>query len=194
MDTSREELKRFVRPHLTEERFDHTVRVTDTAHELAERFGGDARNIEVAGMLHDYAKYRPEEEMCRWIEGSVDLPKDLLNYSPVLWHGPVGVKMLEKEWGPLDRSVQAAIASHTTGNAIMSIYDKILFLADYIEPGRDFPGVEKARRLSEEDLDKACLYALDNTIRFLMSKNQTIYPDTFHAYNSLQKKQEEENG
>ncbi|WP_347862706.1 bis(5'-nucleosyl)-tetraphosphatase (symmetrical) YqeK [Salimicrobium sp. PL1-032A] len=194
MDANRKELKQFIRPHLTEERFQHTVRVTDTAHHLADIFGGDAHKIEVAGMLHDYAKYRPYEEMRRWIEGSVDVPKDLLNYSPVLWHGPVGVKMLEKEWGALDKDVQSAIASHTTGNAIMSIYDKLIFLADYIEPGRDFPGVQEARRLAEVDLDKACLFALDNTIRYLMSKQQTVYPGTFHAYNLLQKKQEEENG
>ncbi|SIS36768.1 bis(5'-nucleosyl)-tetraphosphatase (symmetrical) YqeK [Salimicrobium flavidum] len=193
MDTSREGLQSFVRPHLTEERFEHTVRVTQTAHELAEIYGGDSEKIEVAGMLHDYAKYRPEQEMARWIEESVDLSKDLLSYSPVLWHGPVGVKMIEKEWGALSKDVKTAIASHTTGNAHMSLYDKIIFLADYIEPGRSFPGVEETRELADRNLDEACLFALDNTIRFLMKKKQTIYPDTFHAYNALQRLQEEQN-
>ncbi|PBB06831.1 MULTISPECIES: bis(5'-nucleosyl)-tetraphosphatase (symmetrical) YqeK [Salimicrobium] len=194
MNTNREVLKEFVRPHLTEERFRHTIRVTDTAHQLSGRFGGDSDKIEEAGMLHDYAKFRPKEEMARWISGSVELPKDLLDYSPVLWHGPVAVKMLEKEWGPLQPEVRTAIASHTTGKAHMSLYDKIIFLADYIEPARAFPGVEEVREIAEESLDQACLAALTNTIGFLMKKKQTVYPDTFHAYNELQRKQEEHYG
>ncbi|WP_181350594.1 bis(5'-nucleosyl)-tetraphosphatase (symmetrical) YqeK [Thalassobacillus sp. CUG 92003] len=186
MRVNREQALHFVKPHLNTERFEHTIRVTDTAIQLTERFGGDVEQAELAGILHDYAKYRDREEMRRWILQDHRLPKDLLSHHHGLWHGPVGAVMLEFEYGLEDREVSQAIACHTTGKKNMSHLDKIIFLADYIEPGRTFPGVEEVRKTAESDLNKACLAAASNTITFLMNKHQPVYPDTFHAYNNLQ--------
>lgn len=176
--------KEKVKPHLTKERYEHSLRVAETAKMLADRFGEDVRKLELAGVLHDYAKYRPQEELARWIKSST-LPKDLLAFHHELWHGPVGALLIEKELGIKDKVIQGAIRYHTTGAANMNKFEMIIFLADYIEPGRSFPGVNEVRKVAENNLQQACWMALSNTIHFLVGKGATVYPDTFYAYNYL---------
>ena len=185
MNLTRNEALAYVEPHLKRSRYEHTVRVVDQAADLAERYEVDLEQAEIAAALHDYAKYKPLEEMKRWIETDRRLPKDLLDYHHELWHGPVGALMLEKELGLSDPAIMSAITCHTTGKKHMSKLDKVVFLADYIEPGRDFPGVDEVRGLANKNLDAACGLALKNTIRFLVEKGRTVYPDTFHAYNDF---------
>ncbi|WP_186576471.1 bis(5'-nucleosyl)-tetraphosphatase (symmetrical) YqeK [Aquibacillus kalidii] len=178
------EALQFVEPHLKKSRFEHTKRVVETAVDLADFYQADIEKVELAAALHDYAKYRDKEEMKRWIIEE-SLPKDLLEFHHELWHGPVGSLLLKKEAGIKDTNVLSAVRWHTTGKAGMSLIEKIVFIADYIEPGRDFPGVDEVRHQVKLSLDLACWMALRNTIQFLMSKKQTIYPDTFHAYNDF---------
>ena len=178
------EAKKQVKPHLTKERYDHTLRVAETAVKLAEKYDGSTEKVELAAIFHDYAKYRPLDEMKRWIVES-PLPKDLLQYHHELWHGPVGSILIDREHGINDLEIREAIQYHTTGRANMGKLEMIVFLADYIEPGRSFPGIEEVREVAMHDLLKACWMVSRNTIRFLMQKNATIYPDTFHAYNDL---------
>ncbi|SDN00862.1 bis(5'-nucleosyl)-tetraphosphatase (symmetrical) YqeK [Sediminibacillus halophilus] len=182
----RSEALAIVEPHLTKARFEHTVRVTDTALELADKYGGNLKTVELAAIFHDYAKYRDREEMRSWIIHE-PLPKDLLEYHHELWHGPVGALLVEREVGIQDNDVLSPIRWHTTGKAGMNHLEKLVFLADYMEPGRAFPGVDDVRRAAKENLDYACWMVSKNTIRYLVSKNQRIYPDTFHAYNDLTK-------
>ncbi|MCT2537630.1 bis(5'-nucleosyl)-tetraphosphatase (symmetrical) YqeK [Aquibacillus koreensis] len=181
---NREEALNLVEPHLKKTRFEHTKRVTDTAVDLAKLYNEDVGKVELAAVFHDYAKYRDLEEMRRWII-SESLPKDLLTFHHELWHGPVGAILVKKEIGINDQMILNAIKYHTTGKKDMTKLEKIVYLADYIEPGRDFPGVDKVREQAEVDLDMGCFMATKNTIQFLLSKNQPIYPDTFHAYNDL---------
>ncbi|WP_085508932.1 bis(5'-nucleosyl)-tetraphosphatase (symmetrical) YqeK [Thalassobacillus devorans] len=185
MKLDRDRAIELVRASLKQERYEHTLRVTDTALELAASYGADQKKTELAAILHDYAKYRDKDELRRWINTESRLPKDLLDYHHELWHGPVGAVLLNKEAGLEDGEVASAIACHTTGKANMNTLEKVVFLADYIEPGRKFPGVEEVRKTAKEDLDKACLQAAQNTIFFLMSKGQKVYPDTLHNYNDL---------
>ncbi|WP_217586769.1 bis(5'-nucleosyl)-tetraphosphatase (symmetrical) YqeK [Lentibacillus saliphilus] len=181
---NRDEAIRIVKPQLTDERFEHTLRVADTALELSECYGVSSEQAEEAALLHDYAKYRPVEEMKRWIK-STTLPKDLLHFHSELWHAPVGAKMLELEHGITDQSVLDAVAFHTTGRVGMTSLDMIIFIADYIEPGRSFPGVGEVRAMAKQDIRHACWLALRNTISFLLDKQSQIYPNTFYAYNDL---------
>ncbi|HLR40456.1 MAG TPA: bis(5'-nucleosyl)-tetraphosphatase (symmetrical) YqeK [Virgibacillus sp.] len=183
----------YVKPHLTKARFDHTLRVAETAVELAEVFKVSAHQAELAAILHDCAKYRPLEELKRWISKSY-LPKDLLDYHHELWHGPVGSILVERECGMQHADVQSAIYYHTTGKANMSKLEMIIFLADYIEPGRNFPGLEKVRDIAQKDLIYACWMVSRNTIQFLMQKRARIYPDTFHAYNDFTKRLDKNGG
>lgn len=178
---------RIVESHLTRERFEHTLRVKDTAIELAKLYDESIDKAEMAAVFHDYCKYRPLDEMRRVIKTTF-LPKDLLNFHHELWHGPVASVLVDQEFGIQDGEIKQAIYSHTTGRANMSKLEMIIFLADYIEPGRDFPGVTNVRDVAKKDLILACWMASKNTISFLMNKNATIYPDTFYAYNDLTKR------
>ncbi|HWO78768.1 MAG TPA: bis(5'-nucleosyl)-tetraphosphatase (symmetrical) YqeK [Bacillus sp. (in: firmicutes)] len=178
----REQALALVKKQLKEERYIHTLGVVDTAIKLAGRYQVNRDQAELAAIFHDYAKNRPKEEM-RAIIIKEQMPETLLQFHHELWHAPVGAYLVKTEAGIKDEAVLDAIRSHTTGRPGMTDLEKIVFLADYIEPGRSFPGVEEARKLAEENLDRAVLFALKNTIQFLMNKRQPIYPDTFHTYN-----------
>lgn len=180
----REQALQKVRDQLTEHRYQHTIGVMETAIVLAERFGADPRKAELAAIFHDYAKFRPKEEM-RQIIVEQNMPAELLQYNSELWHAPVGAYLAEIEAGVTDQEVLDAIRYHTSGRIGMTLLDKIIYLADYIEPGRHFPGVEEVREMAREDLDKALIQSMKNTIQFLMKKNQPVFPDTFNAYNSI---------
>lgn len=174
-----------VKPHLTKERFQHTLRVAETAVKLATIYDKSVEGkVELAAIFHDYAKYRPLDEMKRWITAS-PLPKDLLHYHHELWHGPVGSILIEREYGISDLEIRNAIYYHTTGRANMSNIEMIVFLADYIEPGRSFPGIDEVRETAKQDIVHACWMVSRNTINFLLQKNATIYPETLHAYNDF---------
>src|SRR5699024_7885437 len=122
--------------------------------------------------------FRSPGKLKHWILNS-DLPDDLLTFHHELWHGPVGALLMEQEQGITDRRVLNAIRYHTTGRAGMTTCDMIIFLADYIEPARDFPGVDNVRKAAQRDLCEATWLALRNTIRHLIDKQAMVYPDTF---------------
>lgn len=183
-----EEAKKVVKPHLTKNRYEHTLRVAETAVELAAIYNVSKDKAELAAIFHDYAKYRSLEEMRRIISNNNMLPKDLLHYHHELWHGPVGSILIELEYGITDKAIKEAIFYHTTGRANMTNIELVIFVADYIEPGRSFPGLEEVRIAAKDNLIKAAWLASRNTISFLMSKADRIYPDSFHAYNDLTKR------
>src|SRR5690625_4064090 len=178
------EAKMLISDILPTERRDHSLRVADVAMQLAERFKVSEQEVKLAALLHDFAKNHTKEKLKNWILHS-SLPKNLLFYHSAIWHGPVGALMLKQKHGIVDRDVLSAIYCHTTGKEHMSTFEKIIFVADYIEPMRDIPGVEKVREVATENLDRSVYLILRNTIQFLMSKKHTIYPSTFYAYNEL---------
>jgi len=180
----REEALKLVKVQLTEHRYQHTLGVMETAISLAKQYGADEKKAELAAIFHDYAKFRPKEEMKEIIQ-SQGFPQDLLDYNAELWHAPVGAYLAEKEAGVTDPEVLSAIRYHTSGRPGMSLLERIIYLADYIEPGRQFPGVDEVREMAKESLDRAVIKAVQNTIQFLMKKNQTVYPETFYTYNDL---------
>ncbi|MFC4738186.1 bis(5'-nucleosyl)-tetraphosphatase (symmetrical) YqeK [Bacillus daqingensis] len=166
-------------------RFEHTMRVAETAGELASKYGGDADAVQMAAVLHDYAKYRDPEEMLQEINRSGMFAYDIEGYGTEILHAFAGALLVEKELNIRSSVILQAIASHTTGRAGMSLEEKIVFLADYIEPGRTFPGAEKAREASRHSLEAGCLEACAETIRFLSGRRLPIFPHTFEAYNEF---------
>jgi predicted HD superfamily hydrolase involved in NAD metabolism len=184
MYMDRNEALEIVKGQLTEHRYVHTVGVMETAVLLAKQYGADVKKAELAAIFHDYAKFRPKEEMKKIIIEK-KMPLELLDYNSELWHAPVGAFLVEKEVGITDTEILDAIKFHTSGRVGMTTLEKVIYLADYIEPGRQFPGVEEVRELAKEDLDSALIKAVQNTILFLMKKNQPVFPDTFHTYNDL---------
>lgn len=165
-------------------RYEHTIRVLDTARELAQRFDADVKKAEIAAVFHDYAKLLSIDELK---ENMNDAREDsrLLCYHPELWHGPVAARIVSDTLAIHNKDILNAIRYHTTGRANMTLLEKVIYVADYIEPGRSFPGVEEVRELACYDLNKALLKALGNTIAFLVAKDALVFPDTFEAYNYL---------
>ncbi|MGG1400474.1 bis(5'-nucleosyl)-tetraphosphatase (symmetrical) YqeK [Bacillus salipaludis] len=186
----RNEALKVVKEQLTDHRYQHTLGVMETAIILAKQVGADEKKAELAAIFHDYAKFRPKEEM-REIILTQGFPQDLLEYNAELWHAPAGAYLVKKEAGITDPDVLTAIRYHTSGRPGMSLLEKVIYLADYIEPGRHFPGVEEVREMAKENLDKALIKSIQNTISFLLKKNQPIYPETFQTYNDLVKKLED---
>jgi predicted HD superfamily hydrolase involved in NAD metabolism len=180
----REELIEAVRSQMPEKRWVHTQGVMTTAVKLAHQYGADPVKADLAAILHDYCKYWPIEEQAKIIREH-GLPQDLLDYEKELWHSHAGAYVAQAEFGIRDEEVLDAIRYHTSGREHMTLLDKVVCLADYIEPGREFPGVERIRELAESSLEKALVAGFDSTIGFLLSKGKQIYPLTILTRNNL---------
>lgn len=179
---TREELLEKVQAAMSEKRFRHVLRVEKAAIDLAERYGESVEKASIAALTHDYAKERSDADFKKVIvEFGYDL--DLLNWGNAIWHGLLGAKLVEKELKITDPDILRAIELHTTGAAEMSLLAKILYVADYIEAGRDFPGVEVAREIAEENLDDAVAFETQHTLEHLIAKRSPVYPKTLATYN-----------
>ncbi|WP_314002929.1 bis(5'-nucleosyl)-tetraphosphatase (symmetrical) YqeK [uncultured Paenibacillus sp.] len=182
----REAIIEAVRAQMPEKRWSHTLGVAQTSVELARRFGADPVKADLAAILHDVAKYWPVDRMEEVLRGEgLELADDLLDYDKELWHAPVGALVAARDYGVTDGEVLSAIRFHTSGRENMSLLDKVVCLADYMEPGRQFPGVDKIRELAEHSLERALLAGFDSTIAFLLEKGKRIYPLTVAARNDL---------
>jgi predicted HD superfamily hydrolase involved in NAD metabolism len=183
----REKLLAQVRAQMNQKRYDHTLGVADSARRLAERYGADPVKAELAGILHDYCKCWPVEKM-RQILLRYDMPQDLIDGDKELWHAFVGAVVIQTELGVTDPEILQAVRYHTTGREGMSLLEKVVCVADYIEPNRSFPGVEEIRELAEKNLDEALTVALGGTIAHLVERKKQVYPLTLLAYNDLVRK------
>jgi predicted HD superfamily hydrolase involved in NAD metabolism len=181
---NRERLMEETRSQMPSKRWDHTIGVMGAAVELAKRFGGDPDKAELAALLHDYCKYWPIEEQRREYAAE-ELDPDLFNYDPQLLHGPLAAEVVRKRYGITDCEVLDAIRYHTSGRERMTLLDKIVCLADYIEPGRDFPTVPVIREMAEHSLERALVAGFDSTVQFLVEKGKKVFPLTIVARNSL---------
>lgn len=187
----REQYLAAIKPRMPEKRYIHTIGVMETAIQLAEHYGEDAKKAETVAILHDIAKYADID----WMEQIVreqNLDQRLLGWGSELLHGPVGAYIAESEFGITDEDMLNAIRFHTTGRACMSQLEKILFVADMIEPNRKFDGVDRLRKKAQKDLDKAVSACIQHTLAFLIDTKQTIYPVSIECYNDMMKREESE--
>lgn len=167
------------------ERLAHTYRVRDTALALAARHGARTDQAEVAALMHDYAKAMPGHVLLHEARERSLIVDPAEEAQPQLLHGPVAAALLAEQGLVTDPAVLDAIRYHTTGRAGMSLLEKVVWLADFIEPGRIFPGVDEIRRLAEDDLDRALLQALDNSITFVIQRRWMLHLYTVYARNGL---------
>ncbi|AZK46762.1 bis(5'-nucleosyl)-tetraphosphatase (symmetrical) YqeK [Paenibacillus lentus] len=184
MDFTREELMTAVSGQMPERRWGHTLGVMESAVALAHRYGEEPERADLAALLHDVAKYWPIDQQESVIRDN-QLNMELLDYDRQLLHAEVGAFVAKERYGIEDSGVLDAIRYHTSGRIGMTKLDKIICLADYIEPGRDFPGVERIRELAKQSLEEALVAALDSTISFLIEKRKRIFPMTVLARNDL---------
>lgn len=187
------EIEKIVQARLSERRFSHTTGVAKEAVSLAEKWGADKECAYLAGLVHDFAKEIPKNEA---IEKLREFGETEFDYSPCpsLIHGPLGARLALQELGIADSSVLDAIRYHTTGRRGMTLLEKIIYLADFIEPSRKFDGVESVRRMAYEDIDKAILLEADMVIGFVLERGQFLHEETVRMRNELlMKTKEEEN-
>lgn len=176
---------RWAEQRLSPERLTHTRGVVGAARELAERSGADPEKAAIAAILHDTAKNLGPAELLSLVATAGIIVNIVQQQAPDLLHGPAAAVLAGRELGIADEAVLQAIARHTTGAPGMTLLDKILYLADYIEPGRSFPGVAELRELARTDLDRAVLLAMDGTLHYVIERGAFIDPLTVEARNWL---------
>jgi predicted HD superfamily hydrolase involved in NAD metabolism len=186
MPMSIDEMMAAVEREMPAKRWQHTLGVIASAVELSGRYGADAEKAGMAAILHDVAKYWPVDRQREAIltDGN-EAGLDALAYDKELWHSHAGAFVARRDFGIRDAEVLDAIRYHTSGRVGMTPLDKIVCLADYIEPGRDFPGVEQLRTIAKTSLEAALIAGFDGTITFLLQKGKRIYPLTVLTRNDL---------
>lgn len=182
------QIEKKVKECLKPKRFRHTIGVKYTSVCLAMRYGEDLEKAAIAGLLHDCAKNLSDEELLLICQEQGLPVSEAEERSPYLLHGKVGAWFAGTEYGITDEDVLGAITWHTTGKPEMSLLEKIVFTADYIEPGRDSaPNLKQLRQLAFTDLDAAVTEILRQTLEYLRGEGKEIDPQTEFTYNSYHK-------
>lgn len=168
---------------LEEKRYNHTIGVMYTAASLAMRYKEDIEATMLAGLLHDCGKFAPVGEqiaLCKHYH--LDLTEAELHV-PALIHAKLGAFLAEAEYGVHDKRILDAILYHTTGKPNMNMLEKIVYLADYIEPGRKMiPGLTDVRTLSFTNIDEAVCLCSQLTLSYLERAGRAVDPLTRQTY------------
>ena len=169
---------------LNKHRYEHTLGVADTAKDMAETFNINPNQAYLAGILHDCAKYLDDTELLAICAENEVKVTQIEQKKPFLLHSVVGEIIAKERYHITDEEVLSAIRWHTTGKANMSDLEKIIFAADYIEPGRkDLPRLDYLREISTKDLDLLVKSILENMMEYLKSTGEEIEEHTLEAYN-----------
>lgn len=181
-----EQIGQDIKGLLSKKRYNHVVRVAETAVQLADRYGYDKEDTQIAALLHDYAKEMPKNRQLELAQAYYPDPL-LATYGSAVWHGLAAATLARQKYKVSDPDILQAIAWHTTGWTEMSLLQQIIYTADYIEPGRDFKGVEKVRKLAKKDLNQACFVQMQQTLSHLIKEGASIAPISIYVYNQWTK-------
>jgi predicted HD superfamily hydrolase involved in NAD metabolism len=176
-------IKSWLKENLNEERYEHSLGTADCAKMLAEKYGIDTEKAYFAGLIHDCAKCLTTEEKLKKAEKfGLNINKSE-RQDPELLHGKLGAYYAKTKYGVTDREILDAITYHTTGRPEMTLMDKIIFVADYIEPNRKIiKELPEIRQEAFTDIDKAIVHILKNTLDFLREKTDIIDEMTEKTY------------
>ena len=184
MNSKIEEMRLKLIKTLDEPRYQHTLGVMYTAASMAMRYGEDVEKALIAGLLHDCAKCIPGEmkiSMCE--ENGIEI-SDIERQNAGLLHAKLGAFVACKEYGVEDEGILMSIRSHTTGRPSMTLLEKIIYIADFMEPGRkELPNMKDVRKLAFEDIDKCLFRILKDSLVYLKSRDYAIDPMTEETYN-----------
>ena len=187
------EIRKKLKKELDKGRYEHTKGVMYTAGCLAMAHGYSVEDAMLAGLLHDCAKCIPNDEKIRLCEENGILISQVEYDGPYLLHAKLGAFLAENTYGVTDPEILHAIRVHTTGAPDMSLLDKILYIADYIEPCRDkAPDLDKVRKLAFQDLDVCMAKILHDTLCYLSSRGGNIDPMTKMTYDFYKNNWKEE--
>ncbi len=168
----------------------HVLGCRDTAVKLAQRWGADETDAARAALLHDITKALDgplQFVLCRAYGKILD---DFSLQNPKTLHALTGSMVAQRIFGE-NEAVVSAIRSHTTGKADMNTLEKIIYVADYMEPNRDFPGVEKLRQLAFSDIDQALKLGLEMTLDMLRRQGREISKESLEALAWLENEKDE---
>jgi predicted HD superfamily hydrolase involved in NAD metabolism len=182
-------IKNWLKANLNEERYEHSLGTAECASRLAEKYGLDKDKAFFTGLIHDCAKCMPKEDSFGILKTLSLCEGEMENFKT--HHAPVGAYLAKKEFGIEDEEILSAIRWHTIGKQDMSLFEKIIFLADKIEE-RTRP-IEYAKpirdALLQNGIDAGLLVCYKNTIKSLVDRDLTICTVTIDIYNSLLKSQ-----
>ena len=181
-----ERAEALARSRLSERRYEHTLRVADTAEDLALAHDLDADRARLAALLHDAARETGPEEFLRLADKWRLQVGDPERQSPKLLHGPVAAELARRELGIDDEEVLEAIRAHTTGRPGMEPLALVLYVADKIEPAREYPSVGRLRTLARKNLYGAALESLRRTIAHNEERGKTTHPASLKTLDWLQ--------
>lgn len=180
-----EEIREVLAAKLKPARFQHSLGVMAAAKRLAEKYGAASDKAELAGLLHDCARIYENDELTARARQALITPDEIEAAAPLLLHAPLGAVIAAQQFGINDEEILQAIRLHTTGGIMMTVLDKIIYLADMIEPSRVYPNVDKLRSAAEQNLDKAMLLAFNQSINYVIERGQLVHINTIQARNEL---------
>lgn len=177
------DLQATIQAAMSAKRYQHVQRVVAYAQHLAQRHAVNEEQVTLAAWVHDYAKERADADFLKAID-DYGLDPDLKNWGNNVWHGVVGAELIRTELGVTDEIVLQAVREHTTGaGETMTPVSQVLFMADYLEEGRTFPGVQAARELTDVSLAAGVHYQITHTLRYLITQQVPIHPASLVTYN-----------
>lgn len=186
MDESKFDLQKItkkLKKYLDEDRLWHTLGVMHTAAAMAMVYHEDMEKAQLAGLLHDCAKCIPSKKKIKLCNENHIPVSSFEKEHPFLLHGKVGAWIAEEKYGVKDREILEAITWHTTGKPEMSVLEKIIYIADYIEPARDkAPRLNEIRALAFQDLDRCMYEILKDSLEYLNTHPEDLDPTTEKAY------------
>lgn len=176
-------IKKLLKDELKKDRYKHTINVSYTAMCLAMRYEEDLEKAMLAGLLHDCAKCISDDaQLKKCISKGIDV-NETEKRQPYLLHAKLGAYLAKEKYGVKDKEVLSAIRKHTTGDVDMTMLEKIIFVADYIEPARSkAKNLTLIRRLAFEDIDTAVYFIMKDTLEYLEEKGSEIDKQTKKAY------------
>ncbi|MGH7738763.1 MAG: bis(5'-nucleosyl)-tetraphosphatase (symmetrical) YqeK [bacterium] len=180
-------LSAWVRTQVSPKRYRHVQGVVKTSKRLAARFGLSESKAQTAAWLHDCAKELSRGEMARWIRGTPFGLDALERKLPGLWHPHAGAAIALRKWNVRDTEVLEAIRCHTLGSEKMKPLAQVVFVADFIEPGREFEGVREARRMAKTGLANGVRFKAGLTLEHLWKNRQVIHPRLVLTWNAFLK-------
>ncbi len=169
--------------YLTKPRLEHSYRVAETAKLLASQHNLDIDKAYFAGLLHDIARDLKIQDLLN-ISENYNLIKNEYDYKiPIILHAPVGSWIVKNEIGINDEEILKAIECHTLAKPQMGKLAKIIYIADLIEPERKFSISKEIKKIAFNSIDKAVLFSLNESIKYMLNKNYVIHPQTIDARN-----------
>ncbi len=184
-----ESVKEWIKKYESKSRIEHSECVVETAISLYKVWGGNSDVLTYAGLLHDVARDLPAEKLIEIAEKNGYQIDEVEAENPILLHAPVGAILVKNELGITNKEILNCIAYHTTGRKDITLNESIIYLADFIEPGRNFDDAMYVRNIAYRNLNDALIEETRLNVGFLMKNRIPVHPRTIEMFNALLKKE-----